>query len=88
MIEKYIEYASPIVVVRKKEGHYVCIDYRKLNRIIEKGHPLPLIEDLLNKLEDSQVFSTLDLRNGFFHVSVKKESRRCTAFVTSNSINS
>ena len=48
------EYASPVVVVRKKdESPHVCIDYRKLNRVIEKdGHPL-LIEDLLDKLEDA-----------------------------------
>ena len=82
----YSEYASPIVVVRKKDGSsHVCIDYRKLNRVIEKdSHPLPLIEDLLDKLEDACVFSTLDLKNGFFHVSVEKESRKYTAFVTSN----
>ena len=62
------EYASPVVVVRKKDGSpRVCIDYRKLNRVIEKdGHPLPLIEDLLDKLEDACVFSTLDLKNDFF----------------------
>ena len=79
------EYASPIVVVRKKDGlPRACIDYRKLNRVIEKdGHPLPLIENLLDKLEDA-VFSTLDLKNGFFHVSVEKESRKYTAFVTPN----
>lgn len=63
------EYASPVVVVKKKDGSpRVCIDYRRLNRVIEKdGHPLPLIEDILDKLEDARVFSTLDLKNGFFH---------------------
>lgn len=73
-----------MVVVRKKDGSpRVCIDYRKLNKVIEKdGQPLPLIEDLLDKLEDSRVFSTLDLKNGFFHVPVEKQSRKYTAFVT------
>ncbi|KAG5320516.1 POL2 protein, partial [Pseudoatta argentina] len=49
------EYASLVVVVRKKDGSpHVCIDYRKLNGVIEKdGHLLPLIEGLLDKLEDA-----------------------------------
>lgn len=72
------------MVVKKKDGSpRVCIDCRKLNKVIEKDeHPLPLIEDILDKLEDSRVFSTLDLKNGFFHVPVEQESRKYTAFVT------
>lgn len=78
------EYASPVIVVRKKDGSpRVCIDYRKVNEIIVKDrHPLPLIEDQLDRLKDAKVFTTLDLRNGFFHVAVNKESRKYTAFVT------
>lgn len=61
----------------------VCIDYRPLNQIIERDrHPLPLIEDQIDKLKDARVFSTLDLRNGFFHVEVDYESRKYTAFIT------
>lgn len=39
------EYASPIVVVRKKDGSIrVCVDFRELNDVIECPHfPLPLI---------------------------------------------
>lgn len=78
------EYASPVVVVKKKDGSpRVCIDYRPLNRIIERDrHPLPLIEDQIDKLKDARIFSTIDLKNGFFHVDMDKESRKYTAFVT------
>ncbi|GFT61157.1 hypothetical protein TNCV_3484271 [Trichonephila clavipes] len=63
----------------------VCIDFRKLNRVLVKDHyPLPLIEDILDKLQDTRVFSTIDLRNGFFHVPVNKQSRPYTSFVTQN----
>ncbi|GFY25952.1 retrovirus-related Pol polyprotein from transposon 297 [Trichonephila clavipes] len=46
----------------------VCIDFRKLNRVLVKDHyPLPLIEDILDKLQDTRVFSTIDLRlTGYF----------------------
>ncbi|KAJ0178585.1 hypothetical protein K1T71_005360 [Dendrolimus kikuchii] len=41
------EYASPIVLAKKKNGSYrLCIDFRKLNKkIIKERYPLPLIED-------------------------------------------
>jgi len=77
------EYASPVVVKKKDGTARVCIDYRKINRIIEKdSHPLPLIEDLLDKLQNVRVFSTLDLKNEFFHLPVEKKNRKYTAFVT------
>ena len=78
-------YASQVVVVRKKDGkHRVCIDYRSLNRKLIKDHyPLPLIEDIIDRLQNAKIFSTLDLRNGFFHVPVKDTSRPYTSFVTS-----
>lgn len=43
---------------------------------------MPLIEDQLDKLRDTKLFTTLDLRNGFFHVAVDKESQKYTAFLT------
>lgn len=72
------EYASGIVVVKKKDGSpRVCIDYRRLNKVVDK-YPLPLIEELLDKLRDVRVFSTIDLKNGYFHVAVETESKKYT----------
>ncbi|KAK9730631.1 Reverse transcriptase (RNA-dependent DNA polymerase) [Popillia japonica] len=81
------EYASQVVIVKKKDGsHRLCIDYRKLNKVVVKDrYPLPLIEDQLDRLQEAGVFSTLDLKNGFFHVPVEEQSRKYTAFVTHNS---
>ena len=41
-----------------------------------------MIEDLLDRLQDATVFSTIDLKNDFFKVPVAKDSRRYTSFVT------
>ena len=78
------DFASPVVVVQKKDGSpRVCIDYRPLNKVILKDKfPFPLIEDLLDKLKDALIFSTIDLKNGFFHVEVDEHSRKYTSFVT------
>lgn len=78
------EFASPIVLVKKKTGDLrMCIDFRKLNKIMVKdNYPLPLIDDLLDRLVGKSVFTKLDLKNGYFHVFVEKESVKYTSFVT------
>lgn len=78
------EYSSPVVVVRKKDGTpRVCIDYRDINKkIIKDRYPMPLIEDQLDALQGAKVFTTLDLKNGFFHVPVNEESQKYLSFVT------
>lgn len=43
---------------------------------------MPLIEDVLENFYDARIFTTLDLRNGFFHVDVGSKSSKYTAFVT------
>lgn len=78
------EFSSAVVIVPKKDNAYrVCIDYRQLNkRIIRDCFPMPLIEDLIDELSGAIVFSTLDLKNGFFHVPVAEASQKYTSFVT------
>lgn len=78
------DYASPIVLTKKKDGSArLCVDYRLLNRkIIKDRYPLPLIEDQLDSLQGARLYSTLDLKNGFFHVKVNEQSRKYTAFIT------
>ena len=43
-------WASPVVLVRKKDGTYrFCIDYRKLNLVTKQNaNPLPRVDDLLD----------------------------------------
>lgn len=78
------DYASPIVLAKKRDGSIrLCVDYRHLNRkIIRDRYPLPIIEDQLDALQGVKLYSTLDLKNGFFHVTVDEQSRKYTAFIT------
>ncbi|XP_017467881.1 PREDICTED: uncharacterized protein K02A2.6-like [Rhagoletis zephyria] len=77
------DYASPVVLTKKKNGsHRLWVDYRLLNRkIVRDRFPLPLIEDQLDRLQGAKMFSTLDLRNVFFHVRVEDAIVKYTSFV-------
>jgi hypothetical protein len=59
-------YASPAVLVRKKDGGLrVCVDFRKINaKTIRDVYPLPRISDTLEALEGARWFCSLDLQSG------------------------
>ncbi len=78
------EWASPIVLVRKKDGGVRwCIDYHQLNDLtIKDAYPLPKIEECLDVLGGAKTFSTLDLQSGYWQIEMNKKDRSKTAFVT------
>lgn len=82
--ESVSEYASPVTLAPKKNGSLrVCVDYRQLNRkMVKDCFPMRNIEDQIDKLKNAKVFTTLDLKNSFFHVPVEASSQKYTSFVT------
>ena len=75
-------WASAIVLVRKKDGRLrFCIDLRKLNnRTVKDAYNLPRIESILDSLGGAQIFSTLDLKAGYWQVEMAEECKAYTAF--------
>lgn len=82
--ESQSPYASPILLVKKKNGEErLCVDYRALNRItIKDKYPLPRIDDLLDGLKGRKFYTSLDLASGYHQIPVDKDSISKTAFVT------
>eukprot|EP00731_Ephydatia_muelleri_P020755 Em0013g482a len=77
-------WSSPIVLVTKKDGSTrFCVDYRKVNTVTRKdAYPLPRVDDTLDTLAGSKLFSTLDLATGYWQVEVADEDKEKTAFST------
>ena len=77
------QYASPIVLVRKKDGSLrLTVDYRKLNRrTIKYAYALPRIDDAFSRLSGAKWFSVMDLKSGYYQVEMEPDDRENTAFV-------
>lgn len=82
-------YSSPIVLVKKKSGEpRLCIDFRNLNAITkEVTQNLPHIHQVVKEFGDSTVFTTLDLKNGYWQVPLHPDSRDYTAFSDTEGVN-
>jgi len=82
-------YNSPLWVVEKKEDASkvqqwrLVVDYRKLNEVtVDDKYPIPVMEEILDKLGRCQYFTTLDLARGFYQVELDEKSRAKSAFST------
>lgn len=80
---------APLLVVPKKsdgsceKDWRVVVDYRKLNEAtIGDAYPIPNIIDILDRLGNSQYFSTIDLASGYHQIEVDPSDRHKTAFST------
>ena len=75
--------ASVLVAKKKGKTLRLCIDYRKLNRVMIKNrYPLPRIDDLFDQLRGARVYFKIDLRNGYHQLRVRETYIPKTAFRT------
>ena len=76
--------AAPVLFTRKKTGELrLCVDFRKLNAITRKNrYPLPLVNDLLDRVQGAKIFTILDLKSAYSHVRIKEGDEWKTAFRT------
>ena len=84
----YSPWASPVVLVRKKDGSVrFCVDYRKLNDATKKDvHPLPRTSDMLESLAGAKIFTTLDAASGYWQIPMSPPDIEKTAFICSEGL--
>jgi hypothetical protein len=75
---------APILFVPKKDGGLrLCVDYRGLNKVTVKNrHPLPLINETLDRLVGAKRYTKLDLKDAYHRIRIKAGDEWKTAFRT------
>ena len=66
---------APILFVPKKDRKLcLCVDYRALNMVIRKNrHTLPLISEILDRLNGAQYLTKIDLQDAYHQIAIAKE---------------
>ena len=74
-------WCNAVIPIQKDGGLCFCIDFRKLNMRTKKdSYPLPCIQETLESLEGSCIFSSFDLKSGVWQVEMDEASKQYTAF--------
>ncbi|XP_064479086.1 uncharacterized protein K02A2.6-like [Ornithodoros turicata] len=76
---QYSDWATPMVIVRKKDGEIrMCGDYKStVNAMARKASfPLPTASEVLASLQGGSVFSTLDLAEAYQQLHVTEQTSK------------
>ena len=69
---------------KKRPGDYrLVVDYRALNdATVADAHPLPRIEDILQRQGKFQIWTVLDLKDGFHQIPIRDDCKHFTCMST------
>jgi hypothetical protein len=87
------DFATTTIMLTKKDStrlwteKRMCKDYRPLNLVTPQDkYPMPILEELFDSIGDSNIFTIMDLRQGFNQIVLAAKDRKKMAFHGSNKL--
>lgn len=77
-------WVSSVVVIPKSDDDIrLCVDMREANKAVERERfPIPTIDDVLQEMSESKVFSKIDIKWAYHQIEQEPNSRDITTFAT------
>ena len=81
-------YAAPFFFIKKKDGKLWPVqDYQQLNEwTIKNCYLLPLISELIARVQGAKKFTKVDIRWGYNNVRIKEGDKHKAAFITNQGV--
>ena len=65
----------------------ICVDIRRTNKAIQREIlPIPTVDELLEEINGSKIFSKLHINTGFHQIQLEEWSRDVTTFSAGDSL--
>lgn len=83
-VEEPVDWVNSVVIVEKPNGSLrICLDPIHLNKyIVKEPYTIPTIKDLAPNLSHKKLFSVLDIKDAFYHISLDENSSKMCSFST------
>ena len=78
------KWVSPVIAILKKNDEIrLCIDMRRANEaVIRERYYIPTVDEILQDLNQSKVYSKLDIKWAYHQLELLSKSREITTFMT------
>ena len=83
-VDEPTDWVHNLVITEKRSGSLrICLDPRPLNLAIKRErYEIPTPADVQSQLGDKQIFTVIDMKDGYWHVKLTEESSHLCTFQT------